>query len=163
VAGQEPLYYNHNLTHEPEDRPTFTSRYWDLPSKPLYPFGYGLSYTTFKFGNLHLSKDNFKANDATEVTVDVTNTGSVAGDAVAQVYIHQRAGSASRPVRQLKGFRRVTLKPGETQTLKFQLGKDELQYWNPQTKAWGVEPGSFDVWAGQDSTADLHAEFAVSQ
>jgi beta-glucosidase len=163
VAGQEPLYYNHNLTHEPEDRPTFTSRYWDLPSKPLYPFGYGLSYTTFKFGNLHLSKDNIKANDTTEVAVDVTNTGSVAGDAVAQVYIHQRAGSASRPVRQLKGFRRVTLKPGETQTLKFQLGKDELQYWNPQTKEWGVEPGSFDVWAGQDSTADLHAELAVTQ
>ena len=103
-AGQEPLYYNHNLTHEPEDRPTFTSRYWDVSSKPLYPFGYGLSYASFKFGNLQLSKKSVKAGEATEVAVDVTNTGAVAGDAVAQVYIHQRAGSASRPVRQLKGF-----------------------------------------------------------
>ena len=163
TAGQEPLYYNHNLTHDPEDNPRFTSRYWDMSSKPLYPFGYGLSYTTFKFGNLHLSKEKIKADEATEVQVDVTNTGAVAGDAVAQIYIHQRAGSASRPVRQLKGFRRIALKPGETQTLKFPLGKDELEFWSPQTKAWGVEAGTFDVWAGEDSTASLHAELAVSE
>jgi beta-glucosidase len=160
-AGQEPLYYNHNLTHEPEDRPTFTSRYWDLNSKPLYPFGYGLSYATFKFDHLRLSKKSVKAGETTQVEVEVTNTGAVAGDAVAQVYIHQRAGSASRPVRQLKGFKRVTLGPGETQTLKFPLGKDELQFWSPQTKAWGVEPGTFDVWAGEDSTAALHADLVV--
>jgi beta-glucosidase len=85
----------------------------------------------------------------------------VAGDAVAEVYIHQRAGSASRPVRQLKGFKRVTLQPGETQTLKFPLGKDELEFWSPQTKAWVVEPGTFDVWAGEDSTASLHSELVV--
>ena len=160
-AGQEPLYYNHNLTHEPEDRPTFTSRYWDLSSKPLYPFGYGLSYTTFKFDHLKLSRKSMKADEATEVSVEVTNAGSVAGDAVAEVYIHQRAGSASRPVRQLKGFKRVTLQPGETQTLKFPLGKDELEFWSPQTKAWVVEPGTFDVWAGEDSTTSLHSELVV--
>jgi beta-glucosidase len=160
-AGQEPLYYNHNLTHQPEDQPGFTSRYWDLNSKPLYPFGYGLSYTGFKFDHLRLSRKDVKAGEATEVEVEVTNTGAVAGDAVAQVYIHQRAGSASRPVRQLKGFKRVALQPGETQTLKFSLGKDELEFWSPQTKAWGVEPGTFDVWAGEDSTASLHAELVV--
>ena len=163
VAGQEPLYYNHNLTHEPEDRPTFTSRYWDLSSKPLYPFGYGLSYSTFKFDHLKLTKTSMKAGEATEAEVDVTNTGSVEGDAVAQVYIHQRYGSASRPVRELKGFQRVTLKPGETQTLKFTLGKDELEFWSPQTKAWGVEASTFDVWAGGDSTATLHAELEVTE
>lgn len=163
TAGSEPLYYNHNLTHEPEDRPQFTSRYWDVSSKPLYPFGYGLSYTTFKFANLKLSETSIKSDGAAEVQVDVTNTGSAAGDAVAQVYIHQRSGSASRPVRQLKGFRRVTLKPGETQTLKFPLGKHELQYWSPETKQWGVEPATFDVWAGEDSTASLHAELTVTQ
>lgn len=163
VAGQEPLYYNHNLTHEPEDRPGFTSRYWDMPSKPLYPFGYGLSYTSFKFDHLRLSHASMKASEATQVEVDVTNTGTVAGDAVAQVYIHQRAGSASRPVRQLKGFERVALKPGETQTLKFTLGKDELEFWSPQTKVWAVEPGTFDVWAGEDSTASLHAELSVTE
>ncbi|MGA9814392.1 MAG: beta-glucosidase BglX [Terriglobales bacterium] len=163
TVGQEPLYYNHNLTHEPEDRPNFTSRYWDISTKPLYPFGYGLSYSTFKFANLRLSKTRMNSEQTTEVQVDVTNTSTVAGDAVAQIYIHQRAGSASRPVRQLKGFRRITLRPGETQTLKFPLGKDELSFWSPQTRAWGVEPGAFDVWAGEDSTASLHTELVVTE
>jgi beta-glucosidase len=162
TAGQEPLYYNHNLTHEPEDRPTFTSRYWDLSSKPLYPFGYGLSYTTFQFAHLQLSKTSIKAGEALEASVDVKNTGSVAGDAVAQIYIHQRSGSASRPVRQLKGFQRVALQPGETKTLQFSLGQEELQFWSPQKKEWTVEPAAFDLWAGEDSTAKLHAEFAVT-
>ena len=162
VAGQEPLYYNHNLTHEPEDRPGFTSRYWDMSSKPLYPFGYGLSYTSFQFANLKLSHASMKAGETNMVSVEVTNTGTVAGDAVAQVYIHQRYGSASRPVRQLEGFRRVTLKPGETKTLEFSLGTDELHYWNPQTGKWVVESSDFDVWAGGDSTASLHGEFKVT-
>jgi len=162
-AGEEPLYYNHNLTHEPEDKPTFTSRYWDVASKPLYPFGYGLGYTNFKFENLKLSKSSLKAGDATDVEVDVTNTGSVAGDAVGQIYIHQRWGSASRPVRQLEGFKRVALKPGEKQTLKFTLGRNELQFWDPQTKKWVVEPSRFDVWAGEDSTAQLHTELTVTE
>jgi beta-glucosidase len=161
-AGQEPLYYNHNLTHAPEGSPMYTSRYWDLPSTPLYPFGYGLSYTEFKFANLRLTKDHMKPGESTEVQVDVTNTGSVPGDAVAQVYIHQRAGSASRPVRQLEGFRRVSLNPGETQTLRFPLGKDELSFWSPQTKAWAVEPAAFDIWAGEDSTAKLTMQLVVA-
>jgi beta-glucosidase len=163
VAGAEPLYYNHNLTHEPEDRPNFTSRYWDINSKPLYPFGYGLSYTDFKFSNLHIGKNTQSAADSNEVTVDVTNTGSVAGDAVAQLYIHQRYGSASRPVRQLEGFERIALKPGETRTVKFVLGENELHFWSPQTRKWVVEPSAFDVWAGGDSTAPLHGEFTVTQ
>jgi beta-glucosidase len=162
-AGQEPLYYNHNLTHDPEDRPSFTSRYWDLSTKPLYPFGYGLSYSTFKFANLRLSKERMKPEQTIEVQVDVTNTSTVAGDAVAQIYIHQQAGSASRPVRQLKGFRRIALQPGETQTLKFSLGQDELSFWSPQTQAWSAEPGTFDVWAGEDSTASLHTELVVRE
>jgi beta-glucosidase len=79
TAGSEPLYYNHTITHEPEDAPRFTSRYWDINSKPLYPFGYGLSYTTFKFANMQLSKTSMGIGETTEVSVDVTNTGSVAG------------------------------------------------------------------------------------
>jgi len=109
-----------------------------------------------------LSKTTMSASGATEVSVDVTNTGSSAGDAVAQIYIHQRYGSASRPVRQLKGFERISLKPGETRTLTFPLGKDELQYWNPQTRQWIVEPSDFDVWAGEDSTATLHTQLTVA-
>jgi len=161
-AGAEPLYYNHTLTHDPEDRPGFKSRYWDIASKPLYPFGYGLSYSTFKFANLRLSKNSMSVSDTNEVSVDVTNTGSVSGDAVAQIYIHQRYGSASRPVRELKSFERIALQPGETKTLKFPLGTDQLQYWNPQSRGWVVEPTEFDVWAGENSTASLHAEFTTT-
>jgi beta-glucosidase len=160
-AGQEPVYYNHNLTHAPETDPQFTSRYWDISSKSLYPFGYGLSYTSFRFANLHLSKARMKAGDSIEVVVDVTNTGSAGGDAVAQVYIHQGSGSASRPVRQLEAFRRVTLQPGETRTLHFSLRRDELRFWSPQTKRWVLEPSVFDVWVGEDSRAELHAELAI--
>ncbi len=163
AAGQEPLYYNHNLTQAPETNPRFTSRYWDISSKPLYPFGYGLSYTTFSFSNLRLSKTNIRAGDSTDVAVDVKNTGAVAGDAVAQLYIHQRSGSASRPVRQLEGFNRVALQPGETRTLHFKLGRDELQFWSPQTKGWVVEPSVYDVWVGEDSAAPLHAELTVGR
>jgi len=163
ASGVEPLYYNHTLTHDPEDRPGFTSRYWDVASKPLYPFGYGLSYTAFKFSNLHLSRDSMSVSDNNEVSVDVTNTGSVAGDAVAQIYIHQRYGSASRPVRELKGFERILLQAGETKTLRFPLGTEQLHFWSPQSKTWVVEPTDFDVWAGGDSTASLHAEFKTTQ
>ena len=160
-AGQEPLYYNHNLTHSPESDPQFTSRYWDISSKPLYPFGYGLSYTTFKFAHLRLSRPRMKASDRVEVTVDVTNTGDLAGDVVAQLYIHQQSGSASRPVRQLEGFRRMALQRGETKSLSFSLGRKELQFWSPQAKRWVVEPSAFDVWVGEDSTAPLHAVVTI--
>ena len=162
TAGQEPIYYNHNRTHDPDDAPKFASRYWDLSSKPLYPFGYGLSYTSFKFSQPRLTKTQIKSGETAEVSVDVTNTGRTAGDVVAQVYIHQHAGSASRPVRQLEGFRRVALSPDQTQTLTFPLGPDELSFWSPQTKTWGVEAGTFDVWVGEDSTAALQAELAVT-
>ena len=162
AAGQEPIYYNHNRTHDPDDAPKFASRYWDLSSKPLYPFGYGLSYTSFHFGGLRLNKTQIKSGEAAEVSVEVSNTGRTAGDVVAQVYIHQRAGSASRPVRQLEGFRRVALAPGQTQTLTFPLGPEELSFWSPQAKTWGVEAGTFDVWVGEDSTASLQTELAVT-
>jgi beta-glucosidase len=162
ITGQAPTYYNHNLTQAPEDEPGFTSRYADLTSSPLYPFGYGLSYTAFGFSNLKLDQKSIHAADTLHVSVDVENTGSVAGDEVVQLYIHQRAGSASRPVRELKGFERVALAAGEKKTVHFSLGKDELKFWSPEAKAWVVEPEAFDVWAGGDSKAPLHAEFNVS-
>ncbi len=162
TAGQEPLYYDHNLTHVPEESPQYTSRYWDLDSKPLYPFGFGLSYTTFRFTRLQLSRSPMQVGDSAEVTVDVTNTGSVPGDAVAQLYIHQRSGSASRPVRELKGFQRVTLPPGETRTLRFRLSRSELEFWSPQAQRWVLEPSVYDVWVGEDSASGLHTELTVA-
>ena len=162
-AGQEPLYYSHTITHAPETAPDFKSRYQDVKSTPLYPFGHGLSYTTFAITNLQLNTVRAKVGESIGVSVDVQNTGSVPGDEVVQVYIHQQSGSASRPVRQLKGFEKVSLAPGEKKTLHFTLGKDELTYWSPSEKTWVLEPAVFDVWAGDDSTASLHASLEVTQ
>ena len=128
----------------------------------VYPFGYGLTYTTFAFDNLKVTPTS-PVSGAIDVSVEVANTGSRAGDTVAQLYIHQRAGSASRPVRQLKGFERVSLEPGAKHTLHFKLSKEELQYWSAAQKQWIVEPEQFDVWVGQDSTAPLHGEFRLTQ
>jgi beta-glucosidase len=161
-AGGLPLYYNHNLTQNPESAANFKSRYWDILSTPLYPFGYGLSYTAFAFDNLKVTPAA-PTGSTIEVSADVSNTGSASGDAVVQLYIHQRAGSASRPVRQLKGFERVALEPGAKRTIHFTLGKDELQFWSPSEKKWVVEPEQFDVWVGGDSSAALHGEFRLTQ
>ena len=161
-TGQTPIYYSHNLTQLPETAPDFKSRYWDVRSTPLYPFGFGLSYTSFGFDNLQVTP-TAKAGATIDVSVDVTNTTKRAGDTVVQLYIHQRAGSASRPVRQLKGFQRVELEPGKKQTIHFTLGKDELQFWSPSEKKWVVEPEQFDVWAGEDSSAALHGEFRLTE
>jgi beta-glucosidase len=162
-TGQLPIYYSHNRTQAPEDAPDFKSRYWDVLTSPLYPFGYGLSYTDFSFDNLKTSQAEAKVGASLEVSADVTNTGSRAGDAVVQLYIHQRAGSASRPVRQLKGFQRVNLAAGQKQTIRFTLGADELRFWSPAKKGWVVEPEQFDVWVGGDSTARLHGEFRLRE
>ena len=162
-SAELPLYYNHTRTHRPEDEPKFTSRYWDALSTPLYPFGYGMSYTTFSYSNLKLNEPEAKVGSTLDVSVDVTNTGNRAGDTVVQLYIHQQAGSASRPVRQLKGFQRITLAPGARQTLHFKLGPDELQFWSPAKREWVVEPEQFDLWVGEDSTAKLHGEFHLTQ
>jgi beta-glucosidase len=161
AASHAPLYYAHNLTHSPEGAKMYNVRYWDGAPKPLYPFGHGLSYTTFSFANLKVAAPQVKAGATATVTVDVTNTGAVAGDEVVQLYVHQKSGHDSRPVRELKGFRRIGLKPGETQAVAFPLGPDELRYWSTAERKWVQEAADFDVWVGADSTATLHAELQV--
>jgi beta-glucosidase len=160
-AGQIPLYYAHNLTHQPETATGFTSRYWDQPSSPLYPFGYGLSYTRFAFSNLQVRQERVKLGSTVDVSVDVSNTGNRAGDEVVQLYIHQRYGRASRPIRELKGFERISLGAGEKKTVRFLLGKDEFSYWSGQAKDWVQDASIFDLWAGSDSAAALHASFEI--
>ncbi len=160
-AGHVPLYYARDLSHQPEDHPMYRSRYWDGPTTPLYPFGFGLSYTTFSITNLKLATSKVKVGSSVSVTADVTNTGSVVGDEVVQLYIHQRAGSDSRPMRELKGFEQLTLKPGETKTVSFLLGPDELGYWSTDAGKWVQDAEYFDVWVGANSTATLCAEFEV--
>jgi beta-glucosidase len=160
-ASHAPTYYARTLTHSPENTPMYRSRYWDGPTAPLFPFGFGLSYSTFSFSNLQVGAMQVKVGQTVEVKVDVTNTSSITGDEVAQLYIHQRFGSDSRPMRQLKGFERITLKPGETKTVTFKLGPDELTYWSTSLGKWIQETADFDVWVGADSQADLHTEFSV--
>ena len=157
-VGQVPIFYAHNLSQIPESP---DARYWDGSSAPLYPFGYGLSYTKFAVTNLKLADSNVKTGGALTISVDVENTGSREGDEVVQIYTHQRAGSASRPVRELKGFERVALRAGEKRTLKLTLDTKELGFWSPQTHRWSIEPGAFDLWAGEDATAANHAAFTV--
>ena len=161
-AAHAPLYYARNLTHQPEGSSSYRSRYWDGPTTPLYPFGYGLSYTTFAFSHLKVTAPQVKVGQGAAVSVDVENTGGVAGDEVVQLYLHQRAGHDSRPVRELKGFRRVGLKPGERQTVSFSLGPEDLRYWSTAEHGWVQDAEAFDVWVGADSTARLHAEFQVT-
>jgi beta-glucosidase len=160
-AGQIPIYYAHNLTHEPESAPNFKSRYWDELTSPLYPFGFGLSYTKFAFSNLQLKQSEIQLGQALEVAVDVENNGSRAGDEVVQLYIHQQSGSASRPVRELKGFERIPLAAGEKRTVKFSLSDKELRYWSAAERRWVQDAASFDLWVGADATATLHAAFKV--
>jgi beta-glucosidase len=160
-GAHAPLYYARNLTHSPEGSRMYNPRYWDGLPTPLYPFGYGLSYTTFGFSNLRLSTAEMKTGETLTVSVDITNTGAVAGDEVVQLYIHQRWGSDTRPMRELKGFERITLQPGETRTITFPLGPKELTYWSTNAHGWVQDAAEFDVWVGADSTAELHAEFAV--
>lgn len=160
-GSHAPLYYARNLTHSPEGSPMYNPRYWDGLPVPLYPFGYGLSYTSFAFSNLKVSAYRVKVGAKITVSVDVTNTGKLAGDEVAQLYIHQKYGTDTRPMRQLKGFERVTLQPGEKKTVTFTLGPAELTYWSSNAKTWVQDAAPFDVWAGGDSLAELHAEFEV--
>jgi len=159
-ADQIPMYYAHNNTQDPSGEKT---RYWDAPSTPLYPFGYGLSYTTFAFKSVEASKASIKVGQPITIEAAVTNTGGVAGDVVAQLYIHQRYGSASRPIRELKGFQRIALQPHQTKIVRFELTPEELTYWSTAKHGWTQDATTFDYGVGEDSTVALSGTFAVTQ
>jgi beta-glucosidase len=120
-----------------------------------------MSYGRFEYANLTLDQPKITSNESVTVSVEVSNTSDRVADEVVQLYIHQRYGSASRPVRELKGFRRVTLDAGETSTLSFPLGPNERRYWSAADRDWVIEPSIFDVWVGGDSTAQLTTTFEV--
>lgn len=157
-VGQIPLYYADNLTQIPEHPET---RYWDSSSAPLYPFGFGLSYARITQTNLRIAAPSIHLKDELSVSVDLENTSSVAGDQVVQLYTHQRSGSASRPVRELKGFRRVHLAPHEKQTVTLSLRPSELSFWSPLKHTRVTEPGDFDLWVGDSALAEAHAQFTL--
>ncbi len=158
-VGQIPVNYAQNETQDPD---SVDRRYWDQTSKPLFPFGYGLSYTTFTFGQPTLSAATITTTGSLDATFAVTNSGQTDGDEVVQLYTHQRYGSASRPRRELKGFERIHLKAGETRSVTLHLPASSLGFWSPQTHHWSVEPSTFDLWVGDNSNATLHTTFTVT-
>ena len=161
-VGQVPMYYNYLQTgRPPEAENKYTSKYLDMPWSPLFPFGYGLSYTKFKISNLQLSAPRIAASGKLTVSVDVENTGQRAGDEVVQLYIRDPVASLSRPVKELKGFQRVTLRPGEKRTVKFVLDREHLGFWNRQMR-FMVEPGEFRVMVGSSSADVIESKFQVA-
>ncbi|HEY6758018.1 MAG TPA: beta-glucosidase BglX [Baekduia sp.] len=162
-VGQVPIYYNHEPTGRPCDATSkYNSRYRDLKTcDPLFPFGYGLSYTSFKIDNLQLSSKTMPAQGSIQASADVQNTGSRAGDEVVQLYIHDPVASLSQPVRRLRGFQRVTLQPGEKKTVTFRLDASDVGFYDNSGKLV-VEPGEIDVFAGDSSKADLSSSFQVT-
>ena len=161
--GQVPIAYNHYSTGRftNKDNNVFWSHYSDVEKTPLYPFGYGLSYTTFEYSNLKINKKSFPKGEKIEVSVDLKNTGKVTGKEVAQLYLQDEFASVVRPVKELKGFEMIELKAGETKTITFTLTDAELGFYNNQNE-FVVEPGSFKVMVGGSSDANLTTQFNVN-
>jgi len=161
TVGQVPLYYNHKPTGRPaKDDDKYTSKYIDAPSTPVFPFGYGLSYTTFRYSDLAVTPTKISPAGRVTVTVTVSNTGARQGDEVVQLYLHDRVSTVTRPVAELKGFRRLTIAPGGRETVTFALGSDQIGAFNRAMK-WVVEPGQFDVRVGPNSAEGPTATFEV--
>lgn len=178
TVGQIPMYYNHNNTGRPasgNEKNIFTipvgaeqtslgntSFYLDAGKDPLFPFGYGLSYTTFEYSNLQLSSSRYTENDTIILSFDLTNTGQREGTEIAQLYFRDPAASITRPVKELAAFRRICLKAGETQRIQMELPVKQLSFWNYDME-YGVESGRFDLWIGGNSAEGLKASVHIEQ
>jgi len=161
--GQIPIYYNNFNTGRPsinEDK-MYKSSYIDLPNTPQFSFGHGLSYTTFGYSNLRLSKSKMKSNETIEVSLTLTNTGTVAGEEVVQLYLRDRFGSVVRPIKELKDFQKIKLEAGESKTITFVIDKEKLSFYNKDLE-WIAEPGDFDLMIGSSSSdIRLNSEFEL--
>lgn len=158
-VGQVPIYYNAKNTGRPFDpSDKYTSKYLDVANIPLYPFGYGLSYTSFQYSGLTIDKQALRNNVKLVVTVDVKNTGKRAGEEIVQLYIRDLVGSITRPVKELKGFRKISLNPGQSTRVSFELTADDLTFYNAQLKLV-TEPGEFEVFAGSHSATTDRVSF----
>ncbi|MBP6673571.1 MAG: fibronectin type III-like domain-contianing protein, partial [Bacteroidetes bacterium] len=155
-VGQIPIYYSHFNTGRPavDDKDhNYNSSYIDLSIHPKYPFGYGLSYTTFQYSGLKLSKRTMRRNEQIEASMTITNTGTVRGEEIVQVYLRDRVGSVVRPVKELKDFVKISLNAGESKIVRFMIDTEKLSFYD-QKLTWGAEPGMFDVMIGA-SSADI--------
>jgi beta-glucosidase len=162
-VGQIPIYYNHLNTgrpFHPGDSPKFKSDYLDASNDPLYPFGYGLSYTIFSYSDISLSNKTVNPNGKITATVTVTNTGTVTGKETVQLYIRDMVGSIARPVKELKGYQQVTLAPGESKKVSFTISVSDLKFYNSDLK-YVYEPGNFKVFIGTNSRDVKEADFQL--
>lgn len=162
-VGQIPVYYNHKNTGRPQapgEAQKFRSNYLDVSNDPLYPFGYGLSYTTFAYGDIQLSKDQMKSGEKITATITVTNTGKFDGEEVVQLYIVDPVASITQPVKKLKNFQKIFLKQGESKQLSFAISIEELKFYNTDLK-WVAEPGDFKVQIGTNSNEVKEAAFKL--
>ncbi|MBY8961852.1 beta-glucosidase BglX [Flavobacterium sp. D11R37] len=163
-VGQVPIYYNHKNTGRPSNEDpdsVFWSHYTDVENSPLYPFGYGLSYSKFEYGNLRLSSDKLSANGKITVTIDVKNTSNRDGREVVQLYLHDLYASVTRPVRELKGFETIDIKAGQTKTVIFTIDEKTIEFYTANKK-WEAEPGDFKVYVGGSSDATLNGSFTYT-
>ncbi|MBD1396379.1 beta-glucosidase BglX [Pontibacter sp. JH31] len=163
-VGQVPIFYNAKNTGRPfngEELNKYTSRYMDVPNEPLYPFGHGLSYTSFTYSKPKLSKASMTAGESLEVSVEVRNTGNYDGEEVVQLYVQDVVGSITRPVKELKGFQKIMLKKGESRTVTFKLTADDLKFYNNQME-YVYEPGEFKVYVGTSSSELQEAGFRLN-
>ncbi|HEX3008612.1 MAG TPA: glycoside hydrolase family 3 N-terminal domain-containing protein, partial [Bacteroidales bacterium] len=160
--GQIPIYYNHKGTGRPmtSEKDFYVSRYEDIPNKPVYPFGYGLSYTTFSYSDIQLSAKEIGMNDSLKISVDVKNTGKYDGEEVVQLYIRDLVGSVTRPVKELKGFRKLMIKAGETQKVTFTVSSADLAFYT-KDMTFKAEPGEFKVFVGTSSEECKEAGFVL--
>ncbi len=161
--GQIPLFYNHKTTGRPyggDMLDKYKSRYLDVSNDPLFPFGFGLSYTTFSYSEVGLSAPEITTNDKLTVSCKVTNSGSKPGEEVVQLYVRDLVGSVTRPVKELKGFQKIMLQPGESKTVTFTLSANDLSFYK-RDMSWGTEPGKFHVFVGGNSRDAKKAEFAL--
>lgn len=166
-VGQVPLFYNHKNTGRPLGNKEgkfekFKTNYLDVRNEPLYPFGYGLSYTSFDYSNLKLDKTSINMDGEISVSVDVTNSGDYDGKEVVQLYVRDVVGSVTRPVKELKGFKKVNIKKGETKTVTFNLSVEDLKFYNYDLD-FVAEPGIFQVFVGTDSTTEMMKEFELTE
>jgi beta-glucosidase len=159
-VGQIPLHYNMKNTGRPANDGKYTSKYIDVPNDPLYPFGYGLSYTTFHYSGLALSTSELTFDGELNITATVENRGDIAGEEVVQLYVRDLVGSITRPVKELKGFQKIEIKPGEKKEITFSLGADDLRFYNQEMKLT-AEPGRFKVFVGTSSSECLESDFIL--
>jgi len=160
-TGQIPVYYNHKNTGRPADEEKkYTSKYLDAPLEPLFPFGYGLSYTSFHYSDMAISADTISMTDTLKVSVSVTNTGKVEGEEIVQLYIRDWYGSVTRPVKELKGFKKILLKAGETIKLSFEITEDMLAFYTASGN-FQAEPGTFSVLLGTNSSDYTEKKFEL--